>query len=92
MLEVGCHLAEFGDGLDDCILALSNLLQLLTAIADGGNLHFVEAARALLAIAGDEGNGATLVEQFQRVLNSMVGEMQFAGNQFGENLQVFHNQ
>ena len=88
-LEFGRHLILFGDGLDDGLLALLNLLEFLETIADGCYLHFIESASALLAIAGDEGNGATLFEQGEGVGNSPFLKIQGTGNQFCKDI-LFH--
>ena len=63
LLEFGCHLTLFGDGLHDGLLALLQFLQSFVLVADGAYLYLVEPSRALLAVAGNEGNGAAFVNQ-----------------------------
>ena len=80
LLQLGRHLILLADGLDDGLLTLGNLLQLCQTIADSRNLNLVQSPSALLAIAGDERNGTTLVEQFQRVLHTVFWQVQLCGN------------
>lgn len=63
-LQFGRELFLLGDGLEDRRLALLQLLELRVEFADACDLHLVEVARPLLAVACDEGDGAALVEQF----------------------------
>ena len=63
-LQFGRELLLLGDGLEDRRLALLQLLELRVEFADACDLHLVEVARPLLAVACDEGDGAALVEQF----------------------------
>ena len=90
LLQLAGHLVLFRNGFDDGLLAFGYFLQPFHAVADGCYLHLVQSARPFLAVAGDERNGAALVEQFQGVLYSVLLQMQLAGNQLGEYLQVFH--
>ena len=70
LLQFGCHLVEVGDGLDNRLLALLDLLVAFVLIADGGNLNLVEPSRAFLSITGDKGDGTALVEKGECVIDS----------------------
>ena len=65
-LQFGRHFTEVGDGFYDGFLTFLYLFQPLVGVADGCYLYFVQPSRALLAVAGDEGDGATLVQEGQR--------------------------
>ena len=56
-LQFGRELLLLGDGLEDRRLALLQLLELRVEFADACDLHLVEIARPLLAVACDEGDG-----------------------------------
>ena len=84
LLEFGSHLLLFGDGLTDSLLALLHLLQPVVQVADVRNLYLVEIACALLTIARDEGNGTTLFEQSQCVLDTLLMKVEPLGYEFGE--------
>ena len=64
-LQFGRHLALVADGFDNGFLTFQHLFQPLVGVADGCYLYFVQSARALLAVAGYKGYGATLVEEGQ---------------------------
>ena len=49
-LQVGRHLLQFRNGLDDGGLSLGYLLQLLQPVADGRNLYLVQSPCPLLAV------------------------------------------
>ena len=51
-------------GLDDSNFALFQLFELRVLLADFGDLHLVEVTCSLFAVAGNERNGASLIEQF----------------------------
>ena len=89
LLELGRQLLLVADGLQDGFLALLNLLQTLILVADGPDLHFIESARALLAVAGNEGNGAALVEQGERAVNVFGSYVKPFGYEVGENIHTF---
>ena len=89
LLELGRELLLVADGLEDGLLALLNLLQALILVADGPYLHFVESARALLAVAGNEGNGAALVEQGECAVNVFGSYVKPFGYEVGENIHTF---
>ena len=69
---------------DDGLLAFLHVLQLMVHVADGGNLNLVQSARALLAVAGDEGNRAALVKQGERGVNLSIGNLERLGYVFCE--------
>ena len=66
----------FADGSQDGFLALLQFAELVVQVADGRDLHFVESARALLAVAGDEGNGAALGQKVERGLHLAGWQLQ----------------
>ena len=66
----------FADGSQDGFLALLQFAELVVQVADGRNLHFVESARTLLAVAGDEGNGAALGQKVERGLHLSGWQLQ----------------
>ena len=89
-LQFGCHLAQFRDGFHDGRLALGNFLQLFQSIGNGRNLYFVQSARPLLAIARNKRYGASLVQQFQRILHTWFRQVQLVGYQLRKYLDIFH--
>ena len=89
-LQLSSHLPLFGDGLDNRLLALRNLLQSRQPVADGSNLYLVKTTRPFLTVAGDKGDGTPLVQQFQGILYGMLLQVQLTGNQLSEYLQMFH--
>ena len=86
LLQLGRHLALFGDGAHNGLLALLYLKQLFVTVADGGYLNLVESTGALLAIAGDEGDGTTLVYQSQGGSHILLREAELGGNKTGKNV------
>ena len=82
LLQLGRQLVLLADGLQDGLLAAGQLAQLVELLADGGYLHFVEAAGALLAVAGNEGNGAPLLEQCQRAGDAVLRNAEALGYEF----------
>ena len=72
LLKFGCQLAKFGDGLEDCFLAFGYFLEFLVKVADLRYLHLIESSRTLLAVTGNEGDGTSFVEQFQRILHAVL--------------------
>ena len=73
---VGQQLA-LAQGLEDGLAALVELGELLQPVADRGDGHLVQAAGGLLAVAGDEGHRAPLVEQAGRGLHLAGSQAQF---------------
>ena len=70
LLQLGRHLLQVGDGLGHRLLTFLYLFQLVVTVADGGYLHLVESTRTLLPITRDEGDGAALLKQGQRIGHS----------------------
>ena len=64
-------------GLEDGLAALVQLGELLQAVADGGDGHLVQGAGGLLAVAGDEGDRAPLVEKAGNGLDLAGSQAQF---------------
>jgi hypothetical protein len=62
-LEFVAELALGGDRLEDGLAALIELEQVGAALLDGADLHLVERAGGLLAVAGYEGDGGPFAEQ-----------------------------
>ena len=54
------------DGLQHGLAAIFQLAEICELLLDVADLHFVEIAGDLFAIAGDEGHGGALVEEFDR--------------------------
>ena len=50
LLQLWRHLFEVGDGLDDRLLTLFNLLEFVETVADGGYLHLVETSRPFFPV------------------------------------------
>ena len=50
-------------GLQDVLLAMDEFLELLVLLCYFGYLHLVQTTRGLLAVAGNEGDGGTAVQQ-----------------------------
>ena len=65
------------DRLEDRLLTLLQLSQLRDARADGGNLLFVEPARLIAAVAGDERHGVAFIEQRDRAGNRLLVDAEF---------------
>ena len=80
LLQFGRHLVEVGDGLCDGLFPFLYFLQSLVVVADGGNQHLVESAGALLTVAGDERDGASLVEQCEGIGNGSLLERKSLSN------------
>ena len=76
------------DGRQDGVLAPFRLLQPLVAVADGFNLHLVQASGGLLAVAADEGDGGPVVQQGESVVHLPVRQGERFGYQVWE--QVVH--
>jgi hypothetical protein len=63
LLQLGGEEIAFFEGLEDGGAAGVEFRELEHAVADGGDLDFVERAGLFLAVAGNEGDGAALGEQ-----------------------------
>ena len=75
-----------GDGAQHRLLALLYLKQLLVSVADGSYLNLVETTGALLAVAGYEGDGTTLVDKSQGGGHILLCEAELSGNEAGKNV------
>jgi len=62
LLQIVREQLAFLKRLEDCLPPLVQFVELHKAVSDRGDLHLVEAARGLLAVAGDEGDGGVLFE------------------------------
>ena len=67
--ELVGELALCVDEGDDVLLALLEVSQVGKALLEGAERHVVHAARRLLAVARDEGDGAPLVDELDRRLD-----------------------
>ena len=85
-LEFGSQLALFLDALEDRFLAVHQFLQIIATVADVAQFNFVEGSRLVLAVAGNEGDRAPLVHEFERLGNAPYFEVQF----FGDNCRKIH--
>ena len=81
------QLALLFNGIQDGLLAFIQFVQLIPQTTDRTNLQFVQSAGAFLAIATDEGNGGTLVEELDRLFNLPFRDAGELGNQ-GVNLFI----
>ena len=89
-LQFGCHLAQFRNGFYDGRFAFRYFLQLFQSVGNSRNLHLIQSARALLAVARDKRNGTSFVQQFQRVLYTWFWQVQLVGYQLRKYLEMFH--
>ena len=78
--EVVGQLALVGDAAQDRLLLGGDFAQELDAALHPANLRLVEAAGALLAVAGDERHGVLVVEQLHHRLDLGLAELQVLGN------------
>ena len=83
LLQLGGELALLADGGQDGIAPFVQLLESDEEVADGGNLHFVEAACGLLAVAGNEGDCSPLLQEFDGFLDLTDAEAEMLGNGVG---------
>jgi hypothetical protein len=60
------------DRLEDRLLALFQLTQLCDTRSDGSNLLFIEPARLVPAISGDERYGVAFIKQCDRASNRLL--------------------
>ena len=63
LLQFRGHFPLFADGGDDGLLPFRRFLQFFVMGTDGFYLHFVQSARHFLAVAADERDGCSVVEQ-----------------------------
>jgi hypothetical protein len=68
------------DALEDRVLAVGQLAELADALLDGADDLLVEAAGALLAVAGDERDGVALVEQLHHAFHLHLADLQVLGD------------
>ena len=81
LLQFRCQFVKVADGLENRFLTLLDFLEPIVLGTDGCNLYLVEPACPFLAIAGNKGNGAALVEQCQGVVDSPLLKVELLGNQ-----------
>ena len=79
-LESVVELALFVDALEYRRAAILEFVQILSALAHIAQLHFVETAGHLLAVASDERQGGTLGEEGQGALNLLRIQREFRRN------------
>ncbi len=82
------HLALPGDRFDDRGAAGFQLAQIDQPLGESAQLRVVQPARHFLAVAGDEGNGRALVEQFDRSLGLIRPGIDFGGDDCGKRAEV----
>ena len=86
-LEFGSQLALFFDALEHSFFAIHKFLQVVAAVADVAQLDFVQRARLVLTVAGDKGDGTTLVHQFECLGDAPYFKVKL----FGNNCRKIHN-
>jgi hypothetical protein len=74
------HLALLDDAGDDRRAAFLEFAQVGEPLLERAQLRVVEAAGRFLAIAGDERNGRTLVEQLDRGADLFGAALQLGGD------------
>ena len=87
--EFWCHLFKVGNGLDDGLLALQDVLETFVLVADGCDLNLVEPARSFLAITGDEWYRTPFVEQGEGIADSPFLKIELLGNEVCKDV-LFH--
>ena len=94
-LQLIGQLALLLDGGEDGLAAAEEIAEVGELLFDGANLHLVEIAGGLLAIASDERYGAALVEQTddrdQRVHGDIEGVGDLQQSFGGQRLSVKHS-
>ena len=75
-LELVGELALFGDGGQDGFAPVHNVAEVGEVLLDGENLHFIQVAGGLLAIACDKRHSSTVVEQFDDGDQPVHGQVQ----------------
>ncbi len=88
-LQLVRQLALFVDGLEDGLLAGLEVGVVGQALLDLADLHFVEVAVRLLAVAGDEGDGAPVRQKFLDGGDLRGAHADF-GHEAGLNLRFYH--
>ena len=79
-LQLVGQLALLGDGGQDGLAASHQLAEVAELLFDVADLDLVEVAGGFLAVAGDEGHGAALVEQSDHGDEALHGDLKHAGN------------
>ena len=74
------HLALLLDGGKHRLAAFVKLLKFDQQVANGGDLHLVEASRHLLTITSDKRHRSTLFKEFYGLLYLSLVEFQSIGN------------
>ena len=75
------EMAVLFQGLEDGLLSGVQVGQLLKAVANSGHGDFIQAAGGLLAVAGDERDGGTVIEQGGHGGHLGGGHAGFVGNE-----------
>ena len=80
LLQFRGQFALVADGCEDGFAPFVQLFEFDEQVADGGNLHFVEASGGLFAVAGNEGNCGTLFQELYGLLYLTGSEVELLGN------------
>ena len=86
-LEFGSKLTLFFDALENRFFAVHQFLQVVATVADVAQFNFVQRARLVFTVAGDKGDGTTLVHQFERLRDAPYFKVKL----FGNNCRKIHN-
>ena len=76
--------ALFIDGLEDGFLSFRHLLQFLIGLSDSFDAHLVHVAGFLLTITRDERDGASLLQQRQCILHSLLFQLELGCNKLSK--------
>ena len=79
LAQFGCHLALLLDALHYSFATLVEFLEFEQHVANGGNLHLVEATRHLLAVARYERYRGALFQQLDGLLHLALSKLQATG-------------
>ena len=83
-LEFVGEFALLDDGGEDGFATGLQFAMVGQALLDGANLHLIEVAVDLLAVARDEGDGTPFAQQFSHGSNLPGGDVQLGANAFAE--------
>src|SRR5262249_49734033 len=78
--QLVAELALVFDALEDGLLAVGELAEQGHALLDGAEEVLVESAGALLAVAGDEGNGVAFIEELDDALHLDFADLEVLGD------------
>ena len=86
--QLRCQLALLVDGGQHGLLALVQVAQVAQPRLHQAQLHLVQPAGGLLAVAGDEGNGVAGVQQLDRAGHLVRLQAQFLGDGCGKKMGI----